>query len=273
MASDLPLGRQTSYPRVYAPSLLAPIPRAVGREALGLGGAPPFDGVDVWNAYELSWLDARGKPVVATAELWVPATSPRIVESKSLKLYLNSLNATHHDDPSGVADLIRSDVERVVGADVLLRIRLGEDFGPATIGRAPGTSLDGAELTIDTYAVDAGLLAGSADARSQVEETLHSQLLKSNCPVTGQPDWATLVIHYRGGRIDRDALLRYVVSYRDHDEFHEQCVERIFTDIKRQCLPDALTVWARYTRRGGLDINPFRSDFETLEHNQRLWRQ
>lgn len=273
MAAELPLGKRIPYPREYAPSVLAGIPRDEGRAALGLTGVPPFAGVDLWNAHELSWLDTRGKPVVATAELWVPATSPRMVESKSLKLYLDSLNGMRHESAGAVRRLITTDVQRVVGAELEVRIELAAKSEPRRAAEPKGTCLDDADASIDVYDVAPELLEGSADPGVEVEETLYSHLLKSNCPVTGQPDWATVSLRYRGGRIDRTALLRYIVSYRNHDEFHEQCVERIFVDVQRQCHPSALTVFARYNRRGGIDINPFRSDFETLTDNVRAWRQ
>ncbi len=274
MSVDLPLGKRTSYPQEYSPSLLAGIPREEGRRALGLTGSLPFTGVDVWNAHELSWLDPKGKPVVATAELWVPASSPRIVESKSLKLYLGSLNGARHESESAVRQVIAADLRDVVGAELEVRLAPApHEALPQTVDVPAGVCIDDADVAIDTYTVDARLLEGSADASDEVEETLYSNLLKSNCPITGQPDWATLFVRYRGGRIDREALLRYIVSYRDHAEFHEPCVERIFTDVKRSSEPRALTVFARYVRRGGIDINPFRSDFEDLTDNVKSWRQ
>ena len=276
MVVDLPLGKETPQPEEYDPSVLVGIPRDEGRRGLGLSDPLPFTGVDLWNAHELSWLDREGKPVVATAELWVPATSPRILESKSLKLYLNSLSDTRHDDATAIQRVLTTDLQRVVGSELEVRLVLAPVAGPASSAAPEGTCLDDADVAIDAYDVDPGLLDGAADrchGGDDVEETLYSHLLKSNCPVTGQPDWATLFVRYRGGRIDRAALLRYVVSYRNHDAFHEDCVERIFTDVKARCRPRALTVFARYTRRGGIDINPFRSDFESLTENLRAWRQ
>jgi len=273
MTDDLPLGKPMSYPKAYSPSLLVGIPREAGRQGLGLQDSLPFAGIDLWNAYELSWLDDRGKPIVATAELWIPATSPYLVESKSLKLYLNSLSETQHDSSTTIRRIIREDVGRIVGSDLEIRLHLTPETQPPSIDLTEGTCLDGADIAIDTYRVEPGLLKGSANPSVEVEEELFSHLLKSNCPITGQPDWATLFVRYRGGRIDREALLRYIVSYRNHDEFHEQCVERIFVDILRYCGPDSLTVFGRYTRRGGLDINPFRSNFQDMEDNVRAWRQ
>jgi 7-cyano-7-deazaguanine reductase len=258
MASlDLPLGRAVDYPRQYDPTLLFPIPRAQGRASLGLDDAAlPFAGMDRWHAYELGWLDPRGKPVVATATITVPATSPQLVESKSLKLYLNSLNRARFDSAEAVRGRIADDLSRAAGAPVMVAFGL-----PAIAARDDSDNtipIDGLELDFDAYdAPDPSFLA--ADANDSADEVLSSQLLKSNCPVTGQPDWASVRIGYRGPRIDRAGLLRYLVSFREHAEFHEQCVERIFVDLVARCRPRTLSVEARYTRRGGLDINPWRT--------------
>lgn len=273
MMSDSPLGRPTPPPTDYAPQVLHGIDRSDGRRALGLTDDLPFEGADLWTAHELSWLNARGRPVVATADLSIPATSPSIVESKSLKLYLNSLSAMRHAGADEVAERIRRDLEAVVGASIELRLRLPSDARRDVPAAPPGTCLDDLDISIDTYEVDPELLAGSVTSGPVVDETLYTHLLRSNCPVTGQPDWATLIVRYRGERIDPAALLRYVVSYRGHREFHEQCVERIFVELRRRCRPAALTVYARYTRRGGVDINPFRSDFEPVPANVPVWRQ
>ena len=248
-----PLGRDTAYPSGYDPGLLYPIPRAPARAQLGIAGALPFVGVDRWQAFELSWLDLRGKPHVATATLQVPASSPHLVESKSLKLYLNSLNAARFANAEAVQACIEADLSAAAGAPVTLA------FGVAPMDATTGdtTSIDDLDITIDHYGPpDAALL--QADPSNVVEETLSSALLKSNCPVTGQPDWADVTIAYRGPRIDRAGLLRYIVSFREHAGFHEQCVEQLFVDLLARCAPTALSVEARYTRRGGLDINPWR---------------
>ncbi|MCW5579744.1 MAG: NADPH-dependent 7-cyano-7-deazaguanine reductase QueF [Luteimonas sp.] len=251
---DSPLGREVAYPRSYDATLLFPIPRAAARAALGLGATLPFAGHDRWHAYELSWLDANGKPVVGTATITVPASSPNLVESKSLKLYFNSYNATRFDDPGAVLTRIATDLSQAAGAAVVAKFGLP----PFTADGDHAASIDALDLAIDRYGPpDAALLA--SDGNATVEETLRSDLLKSNCPVTGQPDWAGVRIAYRGPRIDRAGLLRYLVSFRDHAEFHEQCVERIFVDVMARCRPQALSVEARYTRRGGLDINPWRA--------------
>ncbi len=247
------LGRDATYPRQFDAGLLYPIPRALGRESLALAsGALPFVGIDRWHAYELSWLDARGKPHVATATLQVPADSPNLVESKSLKLYLNSCNATRFDSADSFRARVEADLSAATGAPVTL------DFGLSPYAAPDAIDIDGVDVGIDSHGPpDPALL--TTDAGTLVEEVLHSALLKSNCPVTGQPDWADVFIAYRGPRIDRASLLRYIVSFRDHAGFHEQCVERIFTDVTARCVPETLSVEARYTRRGGLDINPWRA--------------
>ena len=253
-AHDLPLGRAVEYPRGYDPSLLFPIPRSHGRAGLGIadGDALPFAGADRWHAYELGWLDARGKPMVATATITVPAGSPRLIESKSLKLYLNSLNTERFDSADIVHARIAADLSRAADATVAVEFGL-----PPMATRDDAVVIDALDIDCDTYdAPRPEFLA--ADAGDVVDETLRSDLLKSNCPVTGQPDWASVRIAYRGPRIDCAGLLRYLVSFREHAEFHEQCVERIFVDLLARCGPRALAVEARYTRRGGLDINPWR---------------
>jgi 7-cyano-7-deazaguanine reductase len=260
-SSRSPLGKPTEYRATYAPELLYPIPRQLKRAELGISGeALPFVGEDLWNAYELSWLNAKGKPQVAVATFHVPADSPHLVESKSLKLYLNSFNQTSFADEVAVAAALTGDLSAAAGAPVGVRIAGLSGRPAATVGYPDGVLLDDLDIACDRYQPAPELLATVAD--SEVEETLVSHLLKSNCLVTGQPDWAMVVIRYRGRPIERAGLLRYIVSFREHNEFHEQCVERIFCDITRQCAPAALAVYARYTRRGGLDINPFRSSGE-----------
>jgi len=250
---DSLLGREVAYPSRYDPALLFPIPRAPARAALELGPALPFAGHDRWQAYELSWLDAHGKPVVATATVTVPADTPHLVESKSLKLYLNSLNAERFADPGQARLRIAGDLSRAAGGPVEVRFGL-----PPLAGDDDATCIDGLDVAIDSYGPpDPGLL--HAHPGDEADEILRSHLLKSNCPVTGQPDWATIDIAYRGPRIDRAALLRYLVTYREHAGFHEQCVEQVFVDVMARCAPRWLSVEARYTRRGGLDINPWRA--------------
>jgi 7-cyano-7-deazaguanine reductase len=261
------LGREVEYPSQYDASLLFPIPRAAARGEIGLQGqALPFIGEDRWHVYELGWLDARGKPCVATATLWVPATSPNLIESKSLKLYLNSLNSARFNRAEAVRERITTDLSTCAGADVRV------EFGLPPVAEAPGETIDHLDVAIDSYGPpnEALLLA---DTGSVVEETLTSALLKSNCPVTGQPDWASVSIRYQGPRIDREGLLRYLISYRDHAEFHEQCVERIFLDLMHRCGPHALHVEARYTRRGGLDINPRRTTADDGMPLEKMFRE
>ena len=270
---QLPLGKATVYKSEYDPDLLCPVPRKLKREEIGLTGALPFHGVDIWNAYEMSWLTRKGKPVVAMGEFRVPCESPCLIESKSFKLYLNSFNQTRCDDFDAVRTLMVQDLSDAVGAPVGVRLIGEQEFAGATFGTLPGECLDDQDVAIAGYALNPGLLEGAAATARPVEEDLHSHLLKSNCLVTDQPDWGSVLIRYRGGRIDREALLRYLVSFRLHNEFHEQCVERIFTDLLRFCRPERLTVYARYTRRGGLDINPWRSNFESEVENIRLVRQ
>ena len=270
---SLPLGRPTDYTDTYDPALLCPFPRQLKRDEIGVASGPlPFAGEDIWNAYELSWLQPGGKPRVAVAEFRFPCTSPHLVESKSFKLYLNSFNQTVIADVATLTATLQRDLSAACGAPVAVAIELLPG-SPATFATLPGDCIDDLDLDISRYSLDAALLAGSADFAQPVEETLHSHLLKSNCLVTRQPDWASVLIRYRGPKIDRTALLRYLISFRQHSEFHEQCVERIFVDLKRLCLPSQLSVYARYTRRGGLDINPFRSDFEATMPNWRLLRQ
>jgi 7-cyano-7-deazaguanine reductase len=251
---DSSLGREVSYPSQYDPGLLFPIPRAAARAEIGLDdSALPFVGHDRWHAFELGWLDNRGKPCVAVATVQVPCTSPNLVESKSFKLYLNSLNSARFADAEALRTTIVSDLSACAGVAVQVTFGL-----PALRDTPHGESIDGLDVDIDCYGPpQADYL--SADPMKIVEETLVSALLKSNCPVTGQPDWATVSVRYRGARIDRVGLLRYLVSYREHAEFHEQCVERIFNEVSQRCAPDVLEVEARYTRRGGLDINPWRA--------------
>ena len=251
---DSSLGQDVSYPARYDAGLLFPIPRAGGRAILGIGDAAlPFVGHDRWHAYELGWLDLRGKPCVGTATLAVPCTSPNLIESKSLKLYLNSLNAERIESAEGLRRRIAADLSACAGAHVEVAFGL-----PPMQSDEPGHCIDAMELDIDCHGPpEAGFL--HADTSRTVEETLTSHLLKSNCPVTNQPDWATLLIHYRGPRIDREGLLRYVASFRNHADFHEQCVERIQQDLMARFMPHWLSVEARYTRRGCLDINPWRA--------------
>ena len=257
-----PLGKPSTYVTQYDPSLLFPIARQGKRDELGLKGTLPFYGVDIWNAYEVSWLNLRGKPQVAIATVSVPADSPNIVESKSFKLYLNSFNQTRLAGKDALLELLRADLSAGFGSPVQISLTLPEDFGKFHMGELDGLLLDRLDIEVDDYTPDPSLLKANFD-EVPVEETLLSHLLKSNCLVTGQPDWGSVQIRYAGAQIDQEGLLRYLIGFREHNEFHEQCVERIFIDILTQCKPQKLAVYARYTRRGGLDINPWRSNFST----------
>ena len=262
------LGQAVAYRDTYAPELLFPIERQLKRDELGIAaGALPFVGEDLWNAYELSWLDARGKPVVALGEFRVPATSPRLIESKSLKLYLNAFNQQRMASVDEVQSRIAADLSAAAGAEVGVVLMPLATRPQRRSAYPQGECLDALDIAIDTYQPAPELLRAQG---AVVEETLYSHLLKSNCLVTGQPDWGMLVVRYRGPAIDRESLLRYVVSFRAHNEFHEQCVERVFCDIMARCRPHELAVWARYTRRGGLDINPFRASHAGLRPDEAM---
>ena len=253
-----PLGKAVDYGHSYDPSLLFPIARAAQRAALGLGEELPFVGVDFWNAYELSWLDGRGKPRVALAEFRVPAASPNIIESKSFKLYLGSYAQSRLGDTDALRAQLIGDLSEAAGAPVSVVLTPAASANAALIETLEGDLIDDLPLEITHYGPPRPDFLWS-DPELRTDEVLVSHLLKTNCPVTGQPDWASLQIRYAGPRIARDGLLRYLVSYRNHSDFHEQCVERIFMDLMQQCAPTRLGVYARYTRRGGLDINPFRA--------------
>ena len=267
----LPLGRQTDYPDKYAPDLLYPIPRARSRGALGIADPMPFSGVDIWNAWDLSWLGAGNRPEVATAEFRVSAGSPNIVESKSLKLYLNSFSMSHFETAVAVAAAIRKDLSACAGSDVRVRLASLECTEARNVSRLAGACLDSLDVSCIDEHVNATRL--HADASKPVTEDLYTHLLRSLCPVTSQPDIGSLQISYRGPRIDRAGLLQYIVSYRLHKDFHESCIERMFVDIMERCAPETLSLYARYQRRGGIDINPFRSDTAENPPNLRLWRQ
>ena len=268
-----PLGKSSTYTEQYDPTLLFPIARSNAREAIGITARLPFFGTDIWNAYELSWLNARGKPQIAVATFFVPADSPNIVESKSFKLYLGSFAQTIFESTESVRDTIKRDVSASCGSTVSVHLSTPHEFGKLKMEEFDGLSLDRLDLEASVYQPDASLLS-AAHGEAPVEETLFSNLLKSNCPVTGQPDWGSVQIHYAGPQIDQAGLLRYIISYRNHTGFHEQCVERIFVDIMKMCKPLKLAVYARYTRRGGLDINPFRTNYNLpMPDNMRLARQ
>ena len=259
-----PLGKSASYPTDYAPEVLFPMPRATQRALIGVGDKPLFMGADLWTAYELSWLNARGKPQVALARLVVPADSPNIIESKSLKLYLGSFSNTRLSGPEEVVARMRADLSAALWqgsgrtGSAGVQLVMPDAFAREKVQELDGLNLDRLDLECTHYQPAPELLTAQFD-EPPVSETLTSQLLKSNCLVTGQPDWGSVQVRYSGPQIDQAGLLQYIVSFRNHHEFHEHCVERIFMDIWRQCRPSQLTVVARYTRRGGLDINPFRT--------------
>ena len=232
----------------------------------------PFRGKDVWNAYELTWLEPAGKPVVAVAAIEVDAESPHIIESKSLKLYLNSFAMERFGSPDEVAAVIQRDLSAIAQDAVRVALASPSSITAAGIRDLPGTCIDDAIVSCDVFDVDPSLLEKKREGDIVAEE-LHSHLLRSLCPVTGQPDFGSVLVRYRGLPIERSALLRYLASYRNHNDFHESCVERIFVDLKQRCAPEALTVHGLFNRRGGIDINPFRSDFEDGPGDFRLWRQ
>ncbi|MBC7574861.1 MAG: NADPH-dependent 7-cyano-7-deazaguanine reductase QueF [Herminiimonas sp.] len=257
-----PLGKPAAYATQYDSSLLFPMARKPKRDELGLSGTLPFFGIDIWNAYEVSWLNLRGKPQIAIVSITVPADSPSIVESKSLKLYLNAFNQTRLGGAEALLELLRADLSAGFGAPVQISLTMPDAFEKLRMAELDGLLLDRLDIEVDGYTPEPTLLKANQED-SIVEETLLSHLLKSNCLVTGQPDWGSVQIRYVGAPIDQEGLLRYLIGFREHHEFHEQCVERIFMDILRQCKPQKLAVYARYTRRGGIDINPWRSNFST----------
>lgn len=265
-----PLGREVAYPTTYDPSLLFPIERGSNRSGLNLPGR--WYGADIWNAYEVSWLNPRGLPRAAMARFTLPADSPRLIESKSFKLYLNSLNEVRYGSTGEVATLMKADLSRVAGSEVDVWLEDGLATLQAHCGPLEGRCLDGLDVEIDRYEPDPALLR-RAPGGALVTETLVSHLLKSNCPVTGQPDWGSVQVRYTGPRIDPESLLKYIVSFRRHTEFHEHCVERMYCDLWHALEPESLFVMARYTRRGGLDINPWRSSHPVEVRDARTPRQ
>ena len=272
-AEHSPLGKSSDYVATYSPHLLFPIPRAPKWAELGLTAETlPYQGVDLWNCYELSWLLPSGKPVVAIGEFEIPADSPSIIESKSFKLYLNSLNQSVFESREALAEVMSSDLSAAAGKPVKVRLRTLDEVAAEGVATLPGRCVDALDVAIQDYDHPRPELL-TCDAGRVVEESLHSHLLKSNCPVTGQPDWGSVVVEYRGAALQAESLLAYLVSFRQHADFHEQCVERIFLDLQRLLQPEKLTVYARYVRRGGLDINPYRSTGAMVVDNRRLVRQ
>ncbi|CAO97777.1 NADPH-dependent 7-cyano-7-deazaguanine reductase QueF [Erwinia tasmaniensis] len=269
----LTLGQPTEYHDTYQPALLQAVPRRLNREPLGLyPDSLPFGGADIWTLYELSWLNSKGVPQVAVGEVVLDASSINLIESKSFKLYLNSFNQTKFANWGEVRQILERDLSACAAGKVSVALFRLHEIEGQPVGHFDGYCIDEQDIVIDSYAFDAGYLH-NAVGNEIVEEQLVSHLLKSNCLITNQPDWGTVQISYRGPRIQREALLRYLVSFRQHNEFHEQCVERIFSDILRYCQPESLSVYARYTRRGGLDINPWRSNTHFTPGRSRLVRQ
>ncbi|WP_296230096.1 NADPH-dependent 7-cyano-7-deazaguanine reductase QueF [Pseudomonas sp. UBA4617] len=272
-AEHSPLGKSSEYIATYSPQLLFPIPRTAKWAELGVTAETlPWQGVDYWNCFELSWLLPSGKPVVAIGEFAIPADSPNIIESKSFKLYLNSLNQTVFASSGELQACLEKDLSAAAGKPVGVKVRSLAEVEAQGVVPLPGQCIDTLDVAISNYQQpQPELLRCSAD--QVVEETLHSHLLKSNCPVTGQPDWGSVVVEYKGRALDPASLLTYLISFRQHADFHEQCVERIYLDLKNLLQPEYLTVYARYVRRGGLDINPYRSTRAISPQNQRLVRQ
>lgn len=270
---SLKLGQKTEYSSLYDRTLLQPVPRALNRDGLGITQNQPFTiGADIWTAYEISWLNEKGLPQVAIADIYLDYQSQNLIESKSFKLYLNSFNQSKFADFNTVQQTMQRDLIECAQGDVKVRLNPVVVYDSQKINYLQGDCIDEQDIEITSYEFNANWLKDCVSDEI-VEEKLVSHLLKSNCLITNQPDWGTLHIHYVGNKIDHEKLLRYVVSFRQHNEFHEQCVERIFCDLMHYAKPEKLTVYARYTRRGGLDINPFRSNFENLPENLRLARQ
>ena len=270
---SLKLGQKTEYASQYDRTLLQPVPRALNRDGLGITQNQPFTiGADIWTAYEISWLNEKGLPQVAIADIYLDYQSQNLIESKSFKLYLNSFNQSKFTDFNAVQQIMQQDLSECAQGDVKVRLNPVSVYDSQKIDHLQGDCIDEQDIEITSYEFSTDWLKDCVSDEI-VEEKLVSHLLKSNCLITNQPDWGTLHIHYVGNKIDHEKLLRYVVSFRQHNEFHEQCVERIFCDLMHYAKPEKLTVYARYTRRGGLDINPFRSNFENLPKNLRLARQ
>ena len=269
----LKLGQQTKYAEKYDRTLLQSVPRRLNRDQLNITATQPFTiGADIWTAYEISWLNPKGVPQVAIADVSIDFRSENLIESKSFKLYLNSFNQTTFADFADVQQTLQRDLQDCAQGEVKVRLNSLADYTAQPIVALSGDCIDAQDIEVRDYAFNAALL-NHCTGDHLVEETLVSHLLKSNCLITQQPDWGSLQIHYIGKQINREQLLRYIISFRQHNEFHEQCVERIFCDLMQYAKPEKLTVYARYTRRGGLDINPYRSNFEPLPQNVRLARQ
>jgi 7-cyano-7-deazaguanine reductase len=270
---EIPLGKQSEQVSVYTPSLLVAISRQEARTELGLTGDDlPFSGVDIWNSYELSWLDMGGKPEIALAQIDIPCSSASLVESKSLKLYLNSFSQTKFRTRQEVSQTIESDLAITTGSPVLVDLYPIEHANQFSVSGFAGDCLDQLSVEIDTYQPEPAFLAIENEHQT-VNESLYSHLLRSVCPVTGQPDWASVQILYAGHPIEREGLLKYIISFREHQGFHEQCIEKMFVEINSYCKPEKLTVYGRFLRRGGIDINPYRTNTVEPPNNIRMVRQ
>lgn len=274
-AEASPLGKSNEYIAHYQPDLLFAISREIKWQELGFtANTLPYQGVDIWNGYELSWLNLAGKPIIRIAEFIIPANSPFIIESKSFKLYLNSFNQTIFSSEKEVCQALQKDLSFATGSAVAVQLYSLATITEQGLAKIEGCCIDDLEVTIDQYDHPSIKLLATSQIQEAKQETLYSQLLKSNCPVTGQPDWATLVVKYQANKVlDHASLLRYLISFRQHADFHEQCVERIFLDLNKVLEPTQLLVYARYVRRGGLDINPYRSLVKMAYENHRLARQ
>lgn len=271
--TGLTLGKSTDYRDTYDASLQQGVPRSLNRDPLGLhADALPFVGGDIWTLYELSWLNARGLPQVAVGHVELDYASVNLIESKSFKLYLNSFNQTKFNSWDDVQRTLERDLSACAQGKVSVSLYRLHELEGQPVAHFNGTCIDHQDIEVENYEFSADYLENAASGKV-VEETLVSHLLKSNCLITHQPDWGSVQIQYRGPKIDREKLLRYLVSFRHHNEFHEQCVERIFSDIQRFCQPEKLSVYARYTRRGGLDINPWRTNTDFVPATGRLVRQ
>ena len=266
---DSPLGKNSIYVSEYDPSQLCPLPRTSVWQDYGYEKAP-WTGTDIWNAWEISWLNGKGLPQLAIGEFQVPADTVNLIESKSLKLYLNSFSQSSFESSDAVKQRITYDLSACAQGDVGVVLHNVDDSA-LLHEKLPGTCIDKNDVEIEHYTRNAELL--NVNTTKNTGETLYSHLLKSNCPVTGQPDWGSVIIKYNGQAIDHDGLLKYIVSLREECDFHEKCTETIFLDIMQRCQPDELTVYTRYLRRGGLDINPWRSNVNETPLNTRLSRQ
>jgi 7-cyano-7-deazaguanine reductase len=270
-----PLGKTVPYHSSYNRDLLFPIPRQLQRDKCGIPNALPFKGWDIWNGFEIAWLNSKGKPMLGVAEFYVPCTSSNLVESKSFKLYLNSFHQTTFESLEKVKETLVQDLSEVTESPVEVRLAPLTNTPLSHISCFEGLCLDDLDIECNIYKIHPDFLTTCVTAHGSeiIEEIVYSNLMKSNCPMTNQPDWASIQIHYVGKKINHAGLLKYIVSFRDQQEFHEQCIEHAFMDIMSRCAPKKLTVYARYTRRGGLDINPYRSTEDTFPKNIRLLRQ